>query len=76
VNRRAVAQPGALRQLQALNSGRNNTETKPVVHEHNHSYSFNIQTADARDFERVVYDKIIPALQEAQRRGVYDPTRK
>lgn len=72
INRRAVARPGMLRRLQQINTGAQGGAT-PVVHQvHNHT-TITINAIDAANMEAAVNDRIIPLLEDAQRRGAYAP---
>ena len=73
VNRRAVARPGALRQLSAMNAGAA-AQGRTVIHETHNQFSVSISAIDAENMEAAVNSRIIPLLQEAQRRGAYSPS--
>lgn len=72
INRRAVARPGVMRTLTAINSGRNNA-LPPIVNETHHHYNFSINAIDAENMEEALHSRIIPALEDAERRGAYSP---
>lgn len=72
VNKRAVKRPGTLRKLELMNSGRDDQPRGQGVGVSN-SYHFTIHAIDTENMESAIFNKIIPILEDAERRGVYRP---
>ncbi len=72
VNKRAARRPGALGQLEKINNGQDLSLAQKQSDVHR-SYNFTINAIDSADMESVIYGKIIPLLEEAERRGAYSP---